>query len=76
MLSEKLVRKCFPHKEAVLYNLDVALSLLDKNIYEEERVTKLVWCYESLRKGDIDEAVKHAERAGYRCMAQAIRLYF
>lgn len=76
MLTDKTVLKCFPHKEAILYNLDVAVSLAGQKIGEEERIDKLVWAYECLRKNDVNGAVQNVTFAGYECMARAIKLHY
>lgn len=76
MLTDKTVLKCFPHKEAILYNLDVAISLAGQKVHEEERIDKLVWCYECLRKDDIEGAIRNATFAGYECMAKAIAIHW
>lgn len=73
--SKQLILKAFPHKEAVLWNLDVAIevSLERDNLKDMDRVDFLCDCHKALMAKDIKKAVELAERADYSLMACAIK---
>ena len=75
MISLELALKCFPHKEAILYNLDVALQLKDE-LVEPDRIQLLCECHEALRDNRYKEAAKLSRQANYECMAIAIEHHF
>ncbi len=72
MLTNKTICKCFPSKESVLYNLDVALTMSR----QDDRIESLCMCHQALRENRLDDAVIFAERAGYACMSRAIQKYW
>ena len=76
MLSDEIVRKCFPNRECVIYNLDVAISLKEYEGDEMNRIHLLCECYQAIRDNNVPEAVRLAKLADYQCMSQAIELYF
>ena len=76
MLSQELILKCFPNKECILYNLEIALSIHHAKTEEPDRVNFLCQCYHFLRNNQINEAIQSAEHAGYRCMARAIQYHY
>lgn len=73
-----LVKQCFPHKEAILFNLNMAVEIADSNecIADEERVRLLCECRRCLEGQRIDEAIEAARSAGYNLMAEAIKFHF
>ena len=74
MFSRELILKCFPHKEAVLYNLHVAieLSLEHNTLQDDDRIDILCECHNFLVEKDLIQAVNRANKAGYFLMAAAI----
>ncbi len=78
MFTASLIKKCFPHKEAILFNLDVAVSLAnDQGVLEDDdRITLLCQCSRLLQVDNVAGAVKAAELAGYNLMAAAISYHF
>lgn len=78
MFTASLIKKCFPHKEAILFNLDVAVSLAnDQGVLEDDdRITLLCQCSRLLQVDNVAGAVKAAELAGYNLMAAAIAYHF
>ena len=75
MISDKTVLDCFPHKEAILYNLDVAANIREKH-GELDRLYNLCRCLYHLQNGNINKAVRRARQADYSCMARAIEIHF
>lgn len=78
MFTASLIKKCFPHKEAILFNLDVAISLAnDQGVLEDDdRITLLCQCHRLLQVGNAGAAVEAAKLAGYSLMAAAIAYHF
>lgn len=72
--TEEQLRQLYPHKEAILYNIETAFCL--KIEREADRIEKLCKCKEALRLGNVDEAIKLSNEAHYFAMAEAIPLYF
>jgi len=77
-LSNELVLKCYPHKESILYNLDIAFFLHNKkrNWIDGDRIETLVKCRQYLQNGNSQEAYKQAKKANYLCMAEAILIHW
>ncbi len=73
--SKQTILKAFPHKEAVLWNLDVAitLSLERDNLKDVDRVDFLCDCHRALQNKDVKKAIELSEKAGYSLMAAAIK---
>ncbi len=78
LFSKELILKAFPHKEAILFNLDVAieLSIGKDSLKEEDRIDFLCDCHTAIVNKDIKLAVKLAEQANYRLMARAIQYHW
>jgi len=76
--SKQTVLKAFPHKEAILFNLDVAISLSVErdNLKDESRIDFLCDCHKALQNKDTKLAIDMAEKAGYQLMAQAIATHW
>lgn len=76
--SKELILKAFPHKEAILFNLDVAISLsvARDNLKDESRIEFLCDCHAALQHKDVKLAIDMAEKAGYQLMAQAIATHW
>jgi hypothetical protein len=73
-----LIKQCFPHKEAIMFNLDIAVEIASSNecIADEERVRLLCQCRRHLESGNVGDAVEAARSAGYNLMAEAIKFHF
>lgn len=78
MFTNDIIKKCFPHREAVLFNLDTALTIAyeSESPAEDERIDKLCKCHSYLRAGDIEKAIEMANAANYLLMAEAIKLHW
>lgn len=76
MLSKELTIKCFPHKESVLFNIDLCLQILGATESEPDRIESLCRVHQSLRDNNILDAIEKTRRAGYILMAQAIALHW
>lgn len=76
MLSKELTLKCFPHKEAVIYNIELCLQLHGKIHEEQDRVDGLCEVHRYLREENYKLAIDRSRRAGYNLMAQAIALHW
>lgn len=78
MFTTDIIKKCFPHKEAILYNLDVALELAfaKETVAEDERIDILCSVHAALCANDIPRAAKGARAAGYNLMAAAIEYHY
>jgi len=78
MFTVDLIKKCFPHKEAILYNLDVAIELAfgAEKLAEDERIDILCSVHAALCAKDIPRAAKEARAAGYNLMAAAIEYHY
>lgn len=78
VFSNELILRCFPHKEAILFNLNVAVELAASrdSVEDFDRIDHLCKCHEFLRIGSIDKAENSATMAGYRLMAEAIQYHF
>ena len=76
--SKATILKAFPHKEACLFNLDVAieLSVGRDNLKDADRLEFLCDCHRALVERDVPKAIELSQRAGYNLMAEAIRLHF
>lgn len=72
--SKQTILKAFPHREAVLWNLDVAIEVsLDRDsLKDTDRLDFLCDCHAALQHKEVKKAVELAERAGYSLMAAAI----
>ena len=73
--SDELVKKNFPTKESILFNLNIAieLSVTRDNLQDADRIDFLCDCHTAIVNKDIKLAVKLAEQANYRLMARAIQ---
>ncbi len=78
MFSKELILKAFPHKEAILWNLFIALeiSVQRDTLKDTDRIGFLCDCHMALYHKDIKKAVELSERAGYGLMAEAITLHW
>lgn len=78
MFTNDIIKKLFPHKEAVLFNLDTAVTIAyeKESPAEDERITNLCKCHAYLRAGDIEQAIEMARIAHYLLMADAIKLHW
>jgi hypothetical protein len=74
-LSDELVRRCYPNKEAVVYNIDISV-VLSRQVDATERIKLLAQCHEALREDRIADAIHLAEISQYYCMSQAIALHW
>jgi hypothetical protein len=72
--SKELLFKCFPHRESILYNLNIAIELsVARDTFEDtDRIGFLCDCHLALQEGDIKKAQELAALAGYNLMAQGI----
>lgn len=75
-LSRELTLKCFPHKEAVIYNIELSLQVLQDSTEDIDRATKLAEVHNLLREKKIVEAVSLTERIGYKLMSLAIGIHW
>lgn len=78
MFTNDIIKKCFPHREAVLFNLDTAITIAyeKESPEEDERIDNLCKCHAYLRAGDIEKAIEMANAANYVLMAEAIKLHW
>lgn len=78
VFTVEIIKKCFPHKEAVLFNLDTAITIAyeRESHLEDERIDKLCKCHAYLRASDIEKAIECAVLAHYHLMAEAIKLHW
>ena len=76
--SEALTRKCFPTKESILFNLEIALEInSDRDgLTDLDRVELLCDCHKSIVKHNYKEAAELSAKAGYKLMAAAILLHW
>ena len=76
--SKSLVLNCFPNKEAIQYNIDIALQLMNESekLADEERIVHLCECHKALVKKRYEEASLRAAEAGYKLMGAAIKHHY
>lgn len=78
MFSHQLIKKLYPHKETILYNLEVAIQINHsrESMTDLDRVDKLCDCHAALVNNKIEEAAELSKAAGYNAMAEAILFHF
>jgi hypothetical protein len=76
--TNTLIKQCFPHKEAILFNLGVAVELANasESIQDDERIHLLCSVMRCLEDKNWDGAISAARAAGYNLMAEAIKVHF
>lgn len=76
--SKELVLKHFPTKEAIVFNLNIAVELAAQadTLPDSDRIDFLCDCHRALQVGDVKKAIELSERAGYSLMASAIKTHW